>query len=634
MTAAFLALILLAAAPAPATAPEPAAASRYTIDQFMQSTELGGAAFSPDEKRIYFHSNQTGIFNVFSLPVEGGEAAQVTRSTKDSVYLLAAFPGDARILYTHDQGGDENSHIYLRGLDGSERDLTPGAKTKAVFSGWDHDHQRFFFGKNDRDPRAFDFWQMDVATLKPTLLYQVEDPALPVVDHSQDGRYLVLQKSNTTIDSDLYLLDMKTKARKHLTAHQGEASFNSSGFDWPVKNLFVVTNAGREFSALARLDLGSGKMTTLEAPDWDVSYSVLSRTGKYRVVAINEDARTRIKVIETASGKQVPLPALESGDITALRISDSEQRLAFYLNGDRSPADLYVFEFATGKATRLTRSLNPQIDAQALVEASVVRFKSFDGLAIPNLLYRPHDATARQKAPALVWVHGGPGGQTRKGYSAAIQFLVNHGYAVLGINNRGSSGYGKTFNSADDQKHGKEPLWDCVQAKKYLQSLDWVDPQRIGIIGGSYGGYMTLAALAFQPEVFDVGVDIFGVSNWLRTLKAIPPYWESFRKTLYQEIGDPATQEAMLREISPLFHADRIRKPLLVLQGANDPRVVKPESDEIVEAVRKNGVPVEYVVFPDEGHGFRKRENEAKSYRTILEFLDQHLKGKAPPPSN
>ena len=223
-------------------------------------------------------------------------------------------------------------------------------------------------------------------------------------------------------------------------------------------------------------------------------------------------------------------------------------------------------------------------------------------------------------------VHGGPGGQTTRGYAAMVQYLVNHGYAVLGINNRGSSGYGKTFFTADDGKHGREPLWDCIEAKTYLAGTGVIDPERIGIMGGSYGGYMTLAAMAFRPEAFKVGVDIFGVSNWLRTLESIPPYWESFRKALYLEIGDPVKDKDFLIATSPLFHAKEIRKPLLVIQGKNDPRVIKPESDEIVEAVKKNGVPVEYVVFEDEGHGFSKKKNQIEANQKVLEFLDKYLK--------
>jgi dipeptidyl aminopeptidase/acylaminoacyl peptidase len=303
--------------------------------------------------------------------------------------------------------------------------------------------------------------------------------------------------------------------------------------------------------------------------------------------------------------------------------------MAFYDDGSRSPANLYVYDFATQKAQKLTESLNPEINAADLVDAKVIRYKSFDGMEIPAILYQPHGATAQAKVPAIVRVHGGPGGQARMPYSAGVQYLVNHGYAVLDVNNRGSGGYGKTFYKADDQKHGREPLWDCVEAKKYLQTLDYVDAKKIGIMGGSYGGYMVLAALTFKPEEFNVGVDIFGVANWVRTLQSIPPYWESERKSLYAEIGDPNTQLDMLKEISPLFHADKITKPLLVLQGANDPRVIKVESDEIVAAIKKKKGIVEYVVFDNEGHGFTKKANEIRGDKAILDFLDKYLKGGA-----
>ncbi|MCB0552096.1 MAG: S9 family peptidase, partial [Phaeodactylibacter sp.] len=208
-----------------------------------------------------------------------------------------------------------------------------------------------------------------------------------------------------------------------------------------------------------------------------------------------------------------------------------------------------------------------------------------------------------------------------------IQYLVNHGYAILAVNNRGSSGYGKSFYKMDDRNHGDKDLKDCVWGKKYLQTLDYIDGEKIGILGGSYGGYMTMAAMAFQPDEFKIGVNLFGVTNWLRTLKSIPPYWESFRQALYAELGDPYSADSTrLYNISPLFHADKIKNPIMVLQGANDPRVLQVESDEIVEAVKKNNVPVEYVIFPDEGHGFVKKENEIKGDKAILAFLDKYLK--------
>jgi len=223
-------------------------------------------------------------------------------------------------------------------------------------------------------------------------------------------------------------------------------------------------------------------------------------------------------------------------------------------------------------------------------------------------------------------VHGGPGDQSRVGYSELVQFLVNHGYAVYAINNRGSSGYGKTFYGMDDRKHGDADLDDCVASKKMLVDLGYVDPARIGILGGSYGGYMTLAALTFRPRAFAVGVDLFGVSNWLRTLLSIPPWWESERAELYKELGDPHADADYLRRISPLFFANQIERPLLVLQGENDPRVLKVESDEIVAAAKRRGVPVEYLVFPGEGHGISKKANQERAYQAVLDFLDRYLR--------
>jgi dipeptidyl aminopeptidase/acylaminoacyl peptidase len=344
------------------------------------------------------------------------------------------------------------------------------------------------------------------------------------------------------------------------------------------------------------------------------------------VTAINEDARTKIKIYDQATGKTIDLPQLPDGVITGVTISPSEKLMAFYVNGDRSPNTLFVYNFETKQTMRVLDSLNPEINADDLVESQVIRYKSFDGMEIPSILYKPKNASAQQKAPALLLIHGGPGGQTRVGYNPLTQYLVNHGYVILGVNNRGSSGYGKTFFTADDGKHGREPLWDCVEAKKHLATLGYVDEKKIGIMGGSYGGYMVLAALAFKPEEFAVGVDLFGVSNWVRTLSSIPPYWESFRKSLYKEIGNPETDLENLRAVSPLFHADKIVKPLIVLQGANDPRVIKPESDEIVENIKKRNGVVEYVLFDNEGHGFTKKANEIRAYKAILDFCDRYLK--------
>ncbi|HEX6182781.1 MAG TPA: prolyl oligopeptidase family serine peptidase [Pyrinomonadaceae bacterium] len=613
------------AKPAKAAAAAPRAVKQYTIEQFMDTTRVGGASFSADEKQLLFHSNKTGIFNVYSVPVTGGAPKQLTSSTKESTFAVTHLP-DGRFIYAYDRGGNENSHLYLREADGTERDLTPGEKTKANFLGWARDLKSFFFSTNARDPRFFDVFEMSLADFKPVLLYE-DKTGYDVGDISNDRKFVALQKTTTTVDTDIYLYNTATKELKHLTPHTGDVSHSPQTFDPDSKYLLYTTDEGSEFQYLKRYNLATGKSEVVQKAPWDVSSTFFSRNGRYRVVFINADARTVIELYDTKTGKPVKLPHMAEGDITGVQFSPSEARMAFYLNGDRSPANLHVYDFATGKVTKLTNSLNPEIDPADLVDAKVIRYKSFDGMEIPAILYKPHEASPQSKVPAIVLVHGGPGGQARKGYKAQVQFLVNHGYAVLDVNNRGSSGYGKTFFAADDGKHGREPLWDVIEAKKYLKSLGYVDEKKIGIMGGSYGGYMVLAALAFKPEEFAVGVDIFGVSNWVRTLQSIPPYWESFRKALYKEVGDPSTQLEFLRETSPLFHADKITKPLLVIQGANDPRVIKPESDEIVEAVRKKGGVVEYVVFDNEGHGFTKKANEIRANKAILDFLDKHLKG-------
>ncbi len=602
---------------------------QYTIEQFMDTVRIGGSSFSSDEKEILFHNNKTGIFNVYTVPVAGGEAKQLTNSTKESTFAVSYFPNDSRFIYTYDRGGNENNHLYVMGADGKEIDLTPGEKTKANFLGRSHDRKSFFFSTNERDARFFDVFEMTIADMKPVLIFK-DETGYDFADISNDKRYLAFGKSgDSTTDADIYVYDTQSKAMKHLTPHKGEIAFGPLTFDPESKNLYYLTDEGSEFQYIKRYDLASGKSEVVEREPWDIWSTYFSRNGKYRVTVINQDARTVIRIYDTATGKLVPMPKIPEGDITGVNISPSERRMAFYLNGDRSPSNLYVYDFATRKVTKLTNSLNPEMNPADLVDAEIIRYNSFDGMKIPAILFKPHQASSQNKVPALVLVHGGPGGQARKGYRAQVQFLVNQGYAVLDVNNRGSSGYGKTFFTADDRKHGREPLWDVVEAKKYLQSLDWVNQNKIGVMGGSYGGYMVLAALAFKPEEFAVGVDIFGVSNWVRTLKSIPPYWESFRKSLYKEIGDPETQLDMLKEVSPLFHADKIRRPLIVLQGANDPRVIKPESDEIVEAAKKSGVAVEYVVFDNEGHGFTKKANEIRANKAILEFLDKHLRSNS-----
>ena len=613
---------------APATSEEPREVKTYPIDDFLDTVSFGGSSFSPDGTKLLVSSDETGIRNAYALPVDGSEPIQLTNSTVESVRTRSYFPADERFLFQSDRGGNERDHVYVRELDGSEVDLTPGGELKATFAGWAQDDQTFFIASNERDPRYFDVYEYQVDGYERELFYK-ETRGFQVQSISPDKRYVALGKPRTTNDSDIYLFDRTTEELTHLSPHEGDASYGIADFHPDGKSLLYTTNEGGEFSRLMRYELADGRHEEVMAPSWDVVAASYSETGKYLVVFINNDAKTEVQVIETASNKRIDLPLRAAADISSLGIDRGEKHIAFYMSRSRNPRDLFVWEIGGGEPRQLTRSLNPNINPEDLVDPQVVRFESYDGVTIPGVLYKPHGADADHKSPALVWVHGGPGGQSRVGYSDLIQYLVNHGYVVYAINNRGSSGYGKTFYAMDDQRHGEADLDDCVASKQMLIDTGYVDPDRIGIIGGSYGGYMTLAALAFRPEEFTAGVDIFGVANWPRTLESIPPWWESFREALYAEMGDPVEDKERLHRISPVFHAGNITKPLMVLQGANDPRVLKAESDDMVQAARDNGATVEYVVFDDEGHGFAKKENQRRGYKAIREFLDVHLAGRA-----
>ena len=617
-----------------ASTPSGSAHQTYSAAAFFQTTAYGmsspaGLGFSPDGRSLLIWNDASGVINAYALSIEGGAALPLTASTTNATFAVSYFPSDERVLVSADQGGNELNHLYVRERDGALRDLTPGENLKAAFLAWRDDGAKFWVTSNERNAQVFDLYEYDAANYERRRIF--ENPGMEIADISRDGHWLALVRPRTAADSNLYLVHLSAtgadREPRLITEHTGNINYGVHEFTRDGEALIYSTDQHGEFNQAWRYDLASGAEAPLIEEQWDVMFVISSPSGRYRVSAVNADASTEVTILDTQTNQPLQLTGVPAGDLGGVRFNRDETRIAFTVASDTSPADVFTAPLSTGAATRLTTALNPAIDESQLVEATVVRYPSFDGLQIPGILYRPRTASARNKAPALVLVHGGPGGQTRRGYSALVQHLVNHGYAVFGANNRGSSGYGKTFYNMDNRRHGEVDLDDIVYARRYLETLDWVDNERIGVMGGSYGGYMVAAALAFRPDAFDVGVDIFGVTNWSRTLTSIPPWWESFREALYDEMGDPATDAERHRRISPLFHAVNIRKPLLVIQGANDPRVLQVESDELVAAVRNNNVPVEYVVFPDEGHGFLRKENRIAAQEAYLRFLNQHLRG-------
>jgi dipeptidyl aminopeptidase/acylaminoacyl peptidase len=600
---------------------------RYTIDQFYKNISISAASFSSDETKLLVTSNETGIYNLFEIDIKDATKRQITSSTTESLFAVSYVYGTGQVLYSADKGGNENSHIYLLDEDGTVTDLTPGDAVKASFTGFSKDKKIMYFTSNERDPQFFDLFKMNVGEWKKEMIYKNSE-GFEISGWTKDRSILSLEKPITTSENRLFFLNLNTGEMVEVSEPDKKGTYSSTGFNNDGTFLYYTTDVGREFAYLVSYEIATGERKVLYETDWDVVGSWLSENEKYRITGVNADARIKLTITDLTTGGEVSYPEIAGSNINNVDISDSEKYLLLSLGSSKTTGDLYLYEFGAPEMKRLTNTLNPEINPDFLVDAQVVRFRSFDSLEIPAILYKPLDATKRNKVPALISVHGGPGGQSGVGYSSSIQYLCNHGYAVLAVNNRGSSGYGKTFFMMDDRNHGDKDLKDCVWGKKYLQSLDYIDSEKIGIIGGSYGGFMTMAAMAFTPDEFKVGVNLFGVTNWLRTLKSVPPYWASFRDALYQEMGDPFTADSVrLYNISPLFHADKIKNPVMVLQGANDPRVLQVESDEMVAAIKANGVPVEYVIFPDEGHGFIKKENQIKAYSQVLDFLDKYLKG-------
>ncbi len=634
----------LAAAQPPATPPGPEGLTeeqirqgmrpirilpRYSARQFFETTSYAntsgqGFAFSPDGRYLLITSDKDGVFNAYALPVTGGEPVKLTNSTDNAVFAESYFPNDERIIYTADIGGNELDHVYVRLADGSVRDITPGERLKASFVGWSGDGGTFYVTTNERDPAYFDLYAVDATSYDKRRIFQNDGYHVDAV--SRDGRHVALVKEINNTNSDVYLADLGSNAPPRLiTEHEGNVEHGVYGFPPDGRSLVYATNENGEWGQAWTYHLASGRKQPLIQAQWDVTNVSYSPSGRYQVHTLNADAATELTLTDTRTSRPVAIRGLPAGDVTSVRFNRDETAAALTLNASTSPTDIYVADLRTGEARRLTRALNPAIDQSQLVEARVARFRSYDGLEVPGVLYRPREASASNPVPAIVLVHGGPGGQARRTYNAMVQHLVNHGYAVFDINNRGSSGYGKTFHHMDDKRHGDADLRDVVAARHWLAGQDWIS-DRVAVMGGSYGGYMTAAALAFHPEVFDAGVNIFGVTNWTRTLQSIPAWWTAQRVALFDEMGDPATDAERHRRISPLFHAGNIRRPMLVIQGANDPRVLQVESDELVAAVRRNNVPVEYVLFPDEGHGFLRKENRVSASEAYVRFLDQHLR--------
>jgi dipeptidyl aminopeptidase/acylaminoacyl peptidase len=608
------------------SSPARAAGELIPLEDFFRNPDKSGFQISPDGTRISRRESWNRRMNIFVQKIGEETATRITSATERDI-LSYFWAGNDRILYLQDSGGDENYHLYAVDAGGSEaRDLTPFEGVRAtIVDRLDEIDDEVLIGMNRRDPRLFDVYRLNIATGELILLEENPgDIEEWMTDH--EGKLRVAIRTEGVNQSLLYREREDYPFRTLLTTDFRE-SVSPLFFTFDNKKLYVSSNVGRNTSAIFVFDPEKAKNEELvfEHPEVDVYTLFLSKKRKVITGTGYTTDRFRYHFFdEERAGLQKELESRLPGYVvTVASMSKEEDRVLLHAGSDRTLGAYYFYDMKT-KDFRKLADLSPWLPEDRLAPMKPVKYTARDGLTIHGYLTLPAGSDGRN-LPVVINPHGGPWARDTWGYDSEVQFLANRGLAVLQMNFRGSTGYGRAFWEAGFKQWGRAMQDDITDGVKWLIEQGIADPDRIGIYGGSYGGYAVLAGLAFTPELYACGVDYVGVSNLFTLLETIPPYWELGRQMLYEQIGHPEKDRDLLKAVSPVFHADNIRAPLFVAQGANDPRVKKSESDQIVEALRARGVEVEYMVKDNEGHGFLNEENRFDFYRAMERFLAKHL---------
>ena len=586
----------------------------------------GSPSFSPDGSRIAFITNISGLPQVWTMPTTGGYPSLVT-SFDDPVGFVTWSPDGQWLAFNVAPGGGFNEQIYVVRPNGTElRRLTDGGKAGNFLDGWSPDGRFIAFSSNRRDPSARDSYIVDVATGQSRMVAQNRGIG-SIDDVSRDGKYAIVSRLVNRGDNNLYLVRLSDSKETLLTPHDGPGQFGGISFSPDGRTIYLVSNKDRDLTALARVRLGAddqpGPIEVLAArDDGELGGAVMNEQGTSVALLWNVAGRSELNFYNTATGKMAPGPKMPAEIVGGLDFSHDGRRLAMAISGASTPANIWVLDLSSKQFTQITQSPHAGIDLSKLVRPELVRYKAHDGLELSGWLYRPKGVTAA--GPIVLSFHGGPEGQERPGFNSLYQALVARGIAVFAPNVRGSSGFGKKFVNLDNGALRENGVKDIKASVDYVVSAGVADPKRIGIVGGSYGGYMVMAGLTEYPDMFAAGANLFGVVNFETFFKNTQPWMAAISKIEY---GDPDKEADMLRRLSPLTRIDRVKAPTIVLHGANDTNVPVIEAEQVVENLKKRNVPVEYVLFPDEGHGWRKTPNRIRSTVSIVRFFEKHLKG-------
>ncbi len=580
---------------------------------------LNNLAFSPDSRHISYVHDGSGLFNLWSSPVEGGAARQLTSGDEDAVrhHRWTA----SGIVLELDHLGAEQWQLNTLPPDGSgwPRALTDRQDVQYEVGPVADDGRRMLFDGNHERPTDVAIYLLDIPSGRYQLVLDLEGRQFYAGPWHPDGRRAAVSEVFGNTDQSAYLLEVETGELRSLTPHEGEEFNAPLGFSADGSHLYNITDRDSEQNYLESIELATGERGPLIKSEWGIEQADLSSDRRRIAYTIDEDGYSRFHARDIESGRELRFPDMPHGVCSQFAISPDGRLVAGLVATGTRVFDVCVADLDAGRVTRVTDNFLGGIPDAELVEPELVHFPTFDGKQVPAWLYRPHEGGGT--LPVVLSIHGGPEAQERTHVtrsSSFYQYLLSRGVAVLAPNIRGSTGYGKTYQKLIHRDWGGDELKDIDYAARWLRGQNWVDVKRIAVYGASFGGFATLSAMTRLPDYWRCGIDLVGPSNLVTFVKAVPPHW---RAEMKEWLGDPEEDFDFLMSRSPITYVENMKAPLLVLQGANDPRCVKPESDQMVEKLRSIGVDVEYHVFEDEGHDFSKRANQLKAYRLIAAFL-------------
>ena len=608
------------AAPAPASVPDHLPA--------LLSQGLSGLSFSPDGGKILVSMNAGGVYNAFAVPAAGGAPERLTRSEQEAVFVETYFPHDERFLFRRTEGGLE--HLYVRELDGRETDLSPGKASR--FKGWNADGSSFLLDEDQRGSGVDNLYEVSTKPGYARKFVIQNTPKTPFAFASPDRRYLVTTRIPFDLCREVHIKDTKTDQNRDLISGEAQTLHLPLDFTPDGSHMLLLYDGGaKEFLYLASVDIATGIFKRLVTRDWDILAGAYSPDHKLLALTVAGDASSHLELYDATSFQRIDLPGVAlDGVVSAVAFSPDSKTLAFIQSSSAAIPEILAIDVAKpGPPRKLIQGGRPEIAESSLVAGKRVRFASYDKVEIPGILYQPAGAGPDHKAPAVIWVHDGPSGQTRLDFDPFFQYLLSRGYAVYAINHRGSTGYGKTFQRMDNGHHGDVDLRDCLAARAMLEATGWIDGKRIAIAGQGHGGFLALAALSLHPQDFGAGISFFGLLDWGRFVRNIRQS-DPRRGLLYEELGELSNDEFWQR-VSPAYHAGAVVHPVLLVQGGNDAVALSQEAQGFVAAVKAKGVTAEEVLLPGEGHGFSATGGQETAYRAAADFLDHNLKAEAPP---